>query len=104
MTPWVEWDWPPEPPHSSKRIKRVEILPPQHPRVDVFVRHRHEPPPIGLIVLLCGVAMLIFAWRPLLLLVAIVTATAPQVFGVALLVAVVLTAVAIRDRRRGRPF
>ena len=97
-----EWDWPPEPP--GRRFKRVEILPPQQPRVDLFVRHRHDPPPIGLIILLCCVAVLVFAWRPLLLLVAIVAATAPQVFGVAAFVVAVLTAVAIRDRHRGRPF
>lgn len=96
------WDWPPEPPRRGRRFEKVEILPPRQPRHDVRVtlHHRREAPPIGVVILMCAIAVLIFAWRPLLLFVMF----APQLFGVALLVGFILTAVAIRDRRRGRPF
>ena len=103
MTENLEYDWPPTMRYHRRR-RHAEILPPADPpkpHVDVTIRHHRQP---SWIVPAAVIVAVLLLWRFKLGVLMFAALAGWRMIAAFLIVVAILSVIAWRERRVGRPF
>jgi hypothetical protein len=110
MTESLEWDWPPTKRYHKRRRARIEALPPEQDereprpqRVEIIFTRSRQQSTTNWPVLMVAVVAVLFFWRYsfALLLIGVI---AWKLVAAMLMITVVVSLAAWRERRHGRQF